>query len=272
MDNYKIIEKNQFYGNILAGGKKMINYNSEEEKNFYNKVGKIIGWNFSKMKYKMEDNSEFQFFDEINAKVDSDTILLDIGTGGGEKLLNLISNKCLLKIGTDFSSEMVKCANKQNMKGNIRFFEMDSESINFPDGFFDIISARHTPFSAKEVYRTLKNNGYFFTEQIDEDDCLELKKTFCRGQGYNATIKLSREIENDIKDIKFEYVKFYDIIQKEYYEKEEDLLFLLNNTPIIPNFGNEKDDFCKFNEYVKRNTTDKGILLERKLFGIKVKK
>ena len=250
----------------------MINYNSEEEKNFYNKVGKIIGWDFSKMKYKMEDNSEFQFFDEINAKVNSDTILLDIGTGSGEKLLNLVSNECLLKIGTDFSSEMVKCANKQNIKSNVRFFEMDSENIKFPDGFFDIISARHTPFSSEEVFRILKNKGYFFTEQIDEDDCSELKKIFGRGQGYNETMKLSKKIENDIKNIEFEEVKFYDIIQKEYYETEEDLLFLLNNTPIIPNFGNEKDDLNKFNEYIRRNTTDKGILLERKLFGVKIKK
>ena len=43
----------------------MINYNSEEEKCFYNKVGKIIGWDFSKMKYKMVDDSKFQFPDEF---------------------------------------------------------------------------------------------------------------------------------------------------------------------------------------------------------------
>lgn len=250
----------------------MINYNSEEEKNFYNKVGKIIGWDFSKIKYKIEDNSEFQFFDEINAKVNYNTILLDLGTGGGEKLLNLISNKCLLKIGTDFSIEMVKCANKQNKNANVLFFEMDSENIKFPDDFFDVISARHTPFNVKEVFRTLKKKGYFFTEQIDEDDCLELKRIFGRGQGYNKKMKLREKIENEIKDIELEKVSFYDIIQNEYYETEEDLLFLLKNTPIIPNFGNEKEDFNKFNEYLRKNTTENGILLKRKLFGVKIKK
>lgn len=250
----------------------MINYNSEEEKDFYNKVGKIIGWDFSKMKYKIVDDSEFNFFDEINNKVNPNTILLDIGTGGGEKLTNLITDNCLLKIGTDFSNEMVKYANKQNTKKNIRFFEMDSENIKFPDEFFDVISARHTPFSGSEVHRVLKKEGYFFTEQIDEDDCLQLKKIFGRGQGYESQIKLSEKIKNEINDIKFKSVEFYDIIQQEYYETEEDLLFLLNNTPIIPNFGKEKDDFSKFNEYIRNNTTDKGILLERKLFGIKIKK
>ena len=250
----------------------MINYNSEEEKEFYNKVGKTIGWDFSKMKYQMVDNSEFQFFDEINSKVKTNTILLDIGTGGGEKLSNLISDKCLLKIGTDFSIEMVKSANKQNNKNNIRFFEMDSENINFPDEFFDIISARHTPFDVKEVNRVLRKNGYFFSEQIDEDDCLELKKIFGRGQGFNSKTKLIDKIEKELKGVKFEKVEFYDILQQEYYETEEDLLFLLNNTPIIPNFGKEREDFSKFNKYVNKYATDRGILLERKLFGIKIVK
>lgn len=248
----------------------MISYNREEEKEFYNKVGKIIGWDFSKMKYIVVDNSEFKFFNEINNKVKQNMILLDIGTGGGEKLTNLITDNCLLKVGTDFSKEMIKYANKQNTKNNIRFFEMDSENIKFPDEFFDVISARHTPFNGREVYRLLKKKGYFFTEQIDEDDCLQLKKIFGRGQGYNSEIKLREKIKKEIKDIEFKSVDFYEIIQQEYYETEEDLLFLLNNTPIIPDFGNEKDDFCKFNEYVRNNTTDKGILLERKLFGIKI--
>lgn len=48
------------YANILAEVIKMIDYSREEEKDFYNKVGKIIGWDFSKLKYKIEDNSEFQ--------------------------------------------------------------------------------------------------------------------------------------------------------------------------------------------------------------------
>lgn len=103
----------------------MINYNSEEEKCFYNKVGKIIGWDFSKMKYKMVDDSNFQF----------------------------------------------------------------------PDEFFDIITARHTLFNIREVNRLLKKNGYFFTEQIDENDCLQLKKTFGRGQGYESQIRLRERIE-----------------------------------------------------------------------------
>ena len=62
----------------------MINEDSNKEKEFYNKIGKIIGWDFSQIKYDVIDNSKFQYFDEINNSISENTLLLDIGTGGGE--------------------------------------------------------------------------------------------------------------------------------------------------------------------------------------------
>ena len=250
----------------------MINEDEMNEKNFYDKIGSLIGWDFSKLKYELIDNSAFQYFNEINDKITEQTILLDIGTGGGEKLTDLISDNCLLKIGTDFSKEMIKVAKMKNKNNKIRFFEMDSEIINFPDKFFDIICARHTPFNFDEIFRLLNDKGTFFSEQIDEDDCKKLKDLFERGQGYNTKLKLIDKIKEEVKLKNFKNVKFFEIKQQEYYKTEEDLLFLLRNTPIIPNFGEEEKDYQKFNEYVEKNTTDKGILLERKLFGIKVEK
>lgn len=248
-----------------------MNYeNASIEKEFYDKIGETIGWDFSTMKYDVVDNSKFKYFDEINKNVSDSTILLDIGTGGGEKLTKYISDKCLLKIGTDFSKEMIKQANKCNENKNVRFVEMNSEKIDFPNDFFDIITARHTPFNLEEVYNALKENGLFFSEQIDEDDCKELKELFGRGQGFNIECKLIDKIKADITNDKFKQIEFYDIIQNEYYKTEEDLLFLLNNTPIIPEFGKIQGDYEKFRKYVEKNNTEKGIVLIRKLFGIKM--
>lgn len=248
----------------------MIKENVNIEKEFYDKIGKTIGWDFSTMKYDVVDNSEFKYFDEINKNILENSILLDIGTGGGEKLTNCISDKCLLKIGTDFSKEMIKHANKCNTNENIRFIEMNSDKIDFPNNFFDIITARHTPFNLEEVYKALKEDGLFFSEQIDEDDCKELKELFGRGQGFNVECKLIDKIKSDINNYKFKQIEIYNIIQNEYYKTEEDLLFLLNNTPIISNFGKIKNDYVKFRKYVDKNRTEKGIVLIRRLFGIKI--
>ena len=248
----------------------MIDNSCNKEKEFYNKIGKIIGWDFSSIKYEVVDNSKFQYFDEINKSINENMILLDIGTGGGEKLSNLVKNDCILKIGTDFSEEMIKNANKNNKNPKIRFFEMNSDNLNFPNNFFDIITARHTPFNIKEVSRLLKDNSIFFSEQIDEDDCKELKELFGRGQGYNVKHKLIDRIKEEINENEFKSIEFYNIYQEEFYKTEEDLLFLLNNTPIIEDFGKIKDDYEKFNTYIEKNTTDKGICLKRRLFGMKL--
>jgi hypothetical protein len=242
-----------------------------EEKAFYNKIGKTIGWDFSMLQCEMIDNSKFQYFDEINKNCQNKTVL-DIGTGGGEKALQNIKNAKFL-VGTDFSSEMIKKANQNaESRNDVKFVMMDSNKIQFPNGFYDVVCARHTPFNAEEVYRTLSNSGMLFSEQVDEDDCLELKEIFGRGQGYKESPKLIDKIKTDLGKCNFSKTDFYDIIQDEYYKTEEDLLFLLNNTPIIPNFGKEANDYEKFNTYVNKYTTDKGIYLKRRLFGVIVKK
>jgi len=250
----------------------MNNNNENDEKEFYNKIGKTIGWDFSKVNCELIDNNKFQYFKEINKVCDEDKILLDIGTGGGEKLLNNI-NSVRLIIGTDFSEEMIKKA-KENAKNkkNTRFVEMDSNKLKFPNDFFNIVCARHTPFCASEVYRVLEVGGFFISEQVDEDDCLKLKEIFRRGQGFDKEIKQREIDEKELRKENFSKVGFFDIIQEEYYKTEEDLLFLLNNTPIIPNFGRESNDYEKFNNYVKNNISEKGIYLERKLYGVIVQK
>ena len=92
---------------------------------------------------------------------------------------------------------MIKHANDNNEDNKIRFVEMNSEKIEFPKEFFDIITARHTPFNLEEVYKALKEDGLFFSEQIDEDDCKELKEQFGRGQGYNVQSKLIDKIKSN---------------------------------------------------------------------------
>lgn len=243
----------------------------KEEKEFYDKIGKTIGWDFSSIKCEMIDNSAFQYFNEIN-KESQEKIILDIGTGGGEKILNNVKNAKLI-IGTDFSKEMIKRANENSKARNdVMFFEMDSNEIKFPDNFFDIVSARHTPFNTNEVFRVLKSGGILISEQVDEDDCIELKKIFGRGQGFEETIKQREQDRINLINSGITDFEFYNILQDEYYETEEDLLFLLNNTPIIPNFGKVKKDYEKFNYYVERNKTDKGIYLKRILYGLKARK
>ena len=84
-----------------------------------------------------------------------------------------------------------------------------------------------------------------------------------------------------MKNAGFSKIEIVEVLESEYYETEEDLLALLLKTPILDDFSEEDNsEFMYgekiekeiFQEYVNRYKTDKGILLNRKLYGIVAKK
>jgi hypothetical protein len=54
-----------------------------EYKKFYDRVGKLNGWDFSKIKY-ISEGVKWNFYSEVTRRCKKSDILLDIGTGGGE--------------------------------------------------------------------------------------------------------------------------------------------------------------------------------------------
>ena len=174
-------------------------------------------------------------------------------------------------IGIDSSVEMINTANnnrRNHTNKRVKFFKMSGSDLEFPNEFFDVILARHSIINAREINKCLKTGGYFFSEDIDEDDCKELKQIFGRGQGFSVKEKLITRYKNNLSKYGFDF-DIYPIVQDEYYKTEDDILFLLSNTPIIPNFGKKTDDYIKLKKYINDNTTEKGIHLKRRLFGIK---
>ena len=252
----------------------------EKELDYYEKIG---NWDFEQIKYKTEALTDWNFYEKIKEFTDKNSICLDLGTGGGEKVLKYYPEVGKI-YATDFSGEMIKTA-KENAKlypnRNVEFLQMDNLNMTFPDGMFDLISARHTIINAKQIYKTLKADGVLVIEGVDKKDCWELKELFRRGQAFNDEVAISRKDYEDLKDAGFTKVELVEVLENEYYETEEDLLALLLKTPILDDFSEEDNsEFAHrkeiekdlFDEYVKRNWTDKGILLKRVLYGIVARK
>lgn len=244
------------------------------ELEFYDKVK---SWDFSDINCITRQKTNWNFYSKIKENSDKNSICLDLGTGGGEKLLQYYPTVKLI-IGTDFSKGMLKTANenlKKAKKRNIRFVWMNNLQMKFPKELFDIISARHTAINAKQIYECLTKNGTVIIEGIDKKDCLELKQVFKRGLGYNDKMSISEKDYIDLKKAGFSKIEKEEIIQYEYYKTSEDLIKLLLRTPILnPNYENgqtliEKDLFTK---YVKEHQTKRGIELKRVLYGIVAKK
>ncbi|MBP1914041.1 ubiquinone/menaquinone biosynthesis C-methylase UbiE [Lederbergia galactosidilyticus] len=245
-----------------------------DNEHFYNEVGKVNGWDFSNVKCQSE-GIEWDFYEEVTKRCKSSDILLDIGTGGGENILK-IATFFFLIVGIDLSSEMVEKAriNRQNTDvKNVRFFQMSSQGLQFPTDFFDIISCCHAPFAPNEIAKVLKKEGVFLTQQVSEGDKINLKRAFGRGQAFQEKDGMLKEkYVQELRKAGFSNVQSFEYDATEYYQEPEDLLFLLTHTPIIPNFGEGKEDFKILHRFMENNQTEKGIRTNSKRFMIMAEK
>ena len=183
-------------------------------------------------------------------------------------------------IGTDVFDSMIKTAN-ENLKKypnkRARFVKMNSLKMTFPSNLFDAVVVRHTVMNAKEIFDALKPGGVLIVEDVDKEDCLEIKKEFGRGQSFDDSAPM-REIDLFLlKEAGFSKIEQYEIIFNEYYKTEEDLMKLLIKTPIIDDYGKNRkieeildknsEERKHLENYVKKFQTKKGIKLERRCCG-----
>ena len=240
---------------------------------------KIKNWDFSMIKYEEENLTNWDMYEILSECANEDSTILDLGTGGGEKVLNKFPKVAKI-LGTDFSGEMIKTANenlKQSGKTNIEFKVMNNLNMNTPDNYFDIVVARHTCISAEQIFKTLKYNGKLILRGVDKLDCWQLKRLFNKGQAFNDIKPISQIDYENIMDAGFKNVELVPIYIREYYKTKEDLLALLLKTPILDDFSEERFnnglvkneiDIEKLDMYIKENTYEKGILLRRMYYGI----
>lgn len=244
-----------------------------KELEFYNK---IKNWDFSKIKYEIESLTNWDMYEILKKKATKNSRILDLGTGGGEKVINEFP-EALEIIGTDFSPEMIKTAKENLMKSNkknIEFRVMDNLKMYTEDNYFDIVVARNTCIDVRQIYKTLKEGGLLLVRGVDKLDCWQLKRLFNRGQAFNDIKPISQIDYENILDAGFRNVELIPIYDREYFETKEDLIALLLKTPILDDFSEEDKniDMQKLDEYIKNNTTDKGILLKRRYYGIEAYK
>ena len=239
----------------------------------------IKDWDFSMIKYIEENLTDWDLYKILNDCTTPNCKILDLGTGGGEKVLK---NFPIVKeiIATDFSKEMINTANEnlaKTKRQDITFKQMDNLNMTTPNDYFDIVVARHTCIDANGIYKTLKIGGKLLLRGVDKLDCWQLKKLYGKGQAFKDEKPKSLIDYENILEAGFKNVELVPIHIREYYKTKEDLLALLLKTPILSDFSeiekNEYKDNDKINmnlldKYIQENTSEKGILLIRRYYGI----
>lgn len=233
---------------------------------------KVKNWDFSKIERLQEKLTDWEMKKFLKLYIKSDSRVLDLGTGGGERVLDFPVAREI--IGTDYSPEMIKTANNNliaNGRTDVSFRVMNNLEMDVPPKYFDLVVARNTMIDAKQIYETLKDDGKLLLHGVDKYDCWDLKRIFGRGQGYDSELSISTVDYEQILEAGFKDVEMVPIFEREFFQKEF-LMAQLYKTPTIPEFMEEEGDTEKLDRFVLENSYDKGILLKRRYYGITARK
>ena len=244
----------------------------------------IKDWNFDMFQIETESLTNWDLFAIVQRLATKDSRILDLGTGGGEKLLKYYPD-CQEIIGTDYSEGMIETANKnlrESGRKNIKFKLMDNLNMDVPDDYFDIVVARNTPTDPKQIYKCLKKGGYLIIHGVDKYDCWNLKLLFKRGQAFDDKTPISIVDYENVLKAGFKEVELVPLHEREYFKNKFLFKEFLKKVPILDEFSEEasdnKDYYAKdiddelLDEYIAENQEKGKIKLLRRYYGITAKK
>ena len=187
----------------------------ENELKYYEEVK---DWDFSMFEIETVSLTNWDLYDELRKVTNKNSKVLDLGTGGGEKLLEFFPD-CAEILGTDFSEAMIETAKKNLLKSgrkNIDFRYMDNLAMDVPNDYYDVVVARNTVTDPKQIIKCLKPGGYLLIHGVDKDDCWSLKMLFGRGQGFKDTKSMSIIDYENVLKAGFRDAELVPIHEREY--------------------------------------------------------
>ena len=233
--------------------------------------GKLGNWSFDEFGIRTESLTSWDLNEIINDLASEDSKILDLGTGGGEKLLENYPG-CEEILGTDFSPEMIRTA-RENLEAsgrkNISFKVMDNLHMDVPDDYFDIVVARHTITDPKQIMRCLKPGGHLLIRGVDKYDCWSLKMLWGRGQAYDDEVPVSIRDYEAVLGAGFSDVELVPVHEREFFRDADSFRKFLEKVPIINVCGEDRFlEEDKLQKYIEDNTFGGQIRLLRHYYGI----
>jgi SAM-dependent methyltransferase len=123
------------------------------------------GWDYAGMN-DLRQPVPWDYRDVVLGYLRSSDLVLDVGTGAGERLRGLAPSFGH-GLGIDADPEMVRLAREEGPAGNLSFRVCSDRLESVPETF-DVILDRHAPFDLSAIAAHLRPGGFFITQQVGE--------------------------------------------------------------------------------------------------------
>ncbi len=125
------------------------------------------GWDFSHLAERITyEDLPWDYAEHVRQHIKDVDSMIDMGTGGGEFLSSLVPLPSKT-VATEGWAVNVPVAKKRLEPLGIEVYHVDDKhALPFDPSTFDLIINRHDAFEASDLYRVLKPNGFFITQQV----------------------------------------------------------------------------------------------------------
>ncbi|MBL8131764.1 MAG: ubiquinone biosynthesis protein [Anaerolineae bacterium] len=138
------------------------------------------GWDFSYLRGRYsEDRPSFSYEGIVRAHLKNADAVLDMGTGGGEKLLefkDVLPDYVFATEGYPPNIPVAK-ANLEPHGIQVVAYDVSTDPVMpFADACLPLVINRHEAYDADEIARILTPGGVFVTQQVDGYDLADLRQ------------------------------------------------------------------------------------------------
>ncbi len=139
------------------------------------------GWDFSHLKNRMiEEKLPWNYNLLAKKLIRKSKAVLDMGTGGGEIFSSFVPFPTHVVATEGYKPNHVIARKRlEPLKVKvIKFSNSLTRRMPFKNEEFDLILNRHDAFNSNEIFRILKKNGTFLTQQVEGSNLADLMKIF----------------------------------------------------------------------------------------------
>ena len=142
----------------------------------------FIGWDFSYLDGRVKlEREHWSYLDRAAELMTHLSSVIDLDTGGGEKLLSLRDHWPERVVATEDYPPNFKLASERLSTFGVEVVKVavsDNDPMPFADSEFDLVLNRHAAFNSSEVARVLSAGGTFLTQQVHGMWLWDLKAAF----------------------------------------------------------------------------------------------
>lgn len=130
----------------------------------------FAGWDFSYLDGRMhEDQAPWSYMTRAKELMQPATAVLDLDTGGGERLLTMREAWPAKVVATESYPPNFKLARERLEPLGVTVLDVENNEtkpLPFADAEFDLVLDRHAAINVDEVARMLRPGGTFLTQQV----------------------------------------------------------------------------------------------------------